>query len=158
MHPRNAGVDNARVLSMESGPVTTLQPVTQSEVSQREKNKYQRLTHTYGLWKIGTDGPGCRAGRGADAESALVGAAGEGGLDRAESGPRSAEIDTLLLWLLSCSALSGSPQPRGLQPARLPCPWDSPGRDTEGAAISFSRGSSPPRDGTCVSSIRSLQH
>ena len=38
-----------------------LQPV-QSEVSQKEKNKYCLLTHMYGIQKNGTDEPICRAG------------------------------------------------------------------------------------------------
>ena len=37
-------------------------------------------------------------------------------------------------------------QPLGLGPARLLCPWDSPGRNLEWVAIPFSRGSSQPRD------------
>ena len=47
-------------------------------------------------------------------------------------------------------------RPYGLQPARLLCPWDFPGKNTgvlEGAAISSSRESSRPRDRTCVSYI-----
>ena len=39
-------------------------------------------------------------------------------------------------------------RPCGLQPARLHCPWDFP---LEGVAISSSRGSSQPRDRTCIS-------
>ena len=31
---------------------------------------------------------------------------------------------------VSHSAVSGSLRPHGLQPARLLCPWDSPGKDT----------------------------
>ena len=31
---------------------------------------------------------------------------------------------------VSCSAVSSSSQPRGLQPARLLCPWDFPGQNT----------------------------
>ena len=31
---------------------------------------------------------------------------------------------------VSCSVVSDSLQPHGLQPARLPCPWDSPGKNT----------------------------
>ena len=31
---------------------------------------------------------------------------------------------------LSCSVMSNSLQPPGLQPARLLCPWDSPGKNT----------------------------
>ena len=37
--------------------------------------------------------------------------------------------------------------------ARLLCPWDSPGKNTGGVAISSSKGSSPPRDWTCVSYV-----
>ena len=54
-----------------------LEPVTQSKVSQKEKNKYHILIHIYGMYKNGTDEPvyktgidrhrertcGCRAGR-----------------------------------------------------------------------------------------------
>ena len=29
------------------------EPITQSEVSQKEKDKYHRLTHIYGIWKEG---------------------------------------------------------------------------------------------------------
>ena len=31
--------------------------------------------------------------------------------------------------MLSCSVVSHSLQPRGLQPTRLLCPWDSPGKN-----------------------------
>ena len=41
--------------------------------------------------------------------------------------------------------------PHGLLPTRLPCPWDFPGKSTGVGAISFSRGSSQPRDRTQVS-------
>ena len=34
-----------------------LEPIMQSEVSQKEKNKYHVLMHTYGIWKDGTDEP-----------------------------------------------------------------------------------------------------
>ena len=34
--------------------------VTQSEVSQKEKNKYHILMHIYGIQKDGTGGPVCR--------------------------------------------------------------------------------------------------
>ena len=44
-------------------------------------------------------------------------------------------------------------QPYGLQPARLLCPWDSPGRNTGVVAISYSRGSSQSRDWTHVSFV-----
>ena len=32
-----------------------LEPVTQSEVNQKEKNKYRILMHIYGIWTNGTD-------------------------------------------------------------------------------------------------------
>ena len=32
--------------------------------------------------------------------------------------------------VLSCSVMSNSLRPRGLQPNRLLCPWDSPGKST----------------------------
>ena len=38
-----------------------LAPVIQSEISQKEKNKYHILTHTYGIYKDGTDEPIGRA-------------------------------------------------------------------------------------------------
>ena len=39
-----------------------LESVIQSEVSQKEKNKYRMLTHIYGILKSGTDEPSGRAG------------------------------------------------------------------------------------------------
>ena len=39
-----------------------LESVIQSEISQKEKNKYHILTHICGIWKNGTDEPICRAG------------------------------------------------------------------------------------------------
>ena len=39
-----------------------LESVIQSEVSQKEKNKYHMLTHIYGILKSGTDEPVGRAG------------------------------------------------------------------------------------------------
>ena len=38
------------------------------------------------------------------------------------------------------SDVSGSMLPHGLEPARLLCPWDSPGKNTGVGAVSFSRG------------------
>ena len=38
-----------------------LEPVIQSEVSQKEKEKYCILTHIYGIQKDGTDETICRA-------------------------------------------------------------------------------------------------
>ena len=42
----------------------------------------------------------------------------------------------LLLLLLSCSVVSDSAEPQIWQPIRLPCPWDSPGKNT-GMACQF---------------------
>ena len=56
--------------------------------------------------------------------------------------------------VLSHSVMSDSLQPHGLQPPRLLCPWDSPGKNTGVVCISSSRVSSQPRDQTCVSCIR----
>ena len=39
-----------------------LESVIQSQVSQKEKNKYSILTHVYGIKKNGTDGPIRRVG------------------------------------------------------------------------------------------------
>ena len=38
-----------------------LEPIKQSEVSQRKKDKYYVLMHVYGIWKDGADEPICRA-------------------------------------------------------------------------------------------------
>ena len=40
-----------------------LEPIIQSEVRQKEKDKYHILTHIYGNWKHGTDDPTCRAAK-----------------------------------------------------------------------------------------------
>ena len=65
--------------------------------------------------------------------------------------------------LLRYSVMSNSLLPHGLQPIRLLCPWNFPGKILEGVAISYSKGSSQPRDRThisCVSCIgrQILQH
>ena len=44
----------------------------------------------------------------------------------------------------------------GLYPTRLLCPWDFPGKNTGLVAISFSRGSSGPRDRTWISCVSYL--
>ena len=38
-----------------------LEPIIQSEVSQKEKDKYHILMHTYGIWKDGTEESNYRA-------------------------------------------------------------------------------------------------
>ena len=52
---------------------------------------------------------------------------------------------------VSCSVVSNSLRPHGLQPSRLISPLNSPGKNTEWVAIPFSRGASRP--GTQVSCI-----
>ena len=39
-----------------------LEHVIQSEISQKEKNKYRILTPIHGIYKDGTDEPTCREG------------------------------------------------------------------------------------------------
>ena len=39
------------------------EPITQSEVSQKEKDKYCVLTHIYGIWKDGNDDPMCETAK-----------------------------------------------------------------------------------------------
>ena len=52
-----------------------------------------------------------------------------------------------------CSVVSDSLQPCGLQPARLLCPWDFPGKDTGVGCNALLQGTFPPRDGACVSCV-----
>ena len=54
---------------------------------------------------------------------------------------------------VSWSVASEPLQPRGPLPTRLLCPWDFSGQNTGVGCISFSRGSSWPRDQTRVSHI-----
>ena len=51
---------------------------------------------------------------------------------RGQKDPLEEDMATLLLLLLllSCFIMSDSVQPHRWQPARLPCPWDSPGKNT----------------------------
>ena len=53
--------------------------------------------------------------------------------------------------VLSHSVVSHSLRLHELEPARLLCPWDFPGKILERVVISYSRGSSRPRDQTHVS-------
>ena len=55
--------------------------------------------------------------------------------------------------VLSHSVVSDSLRPHGLQPSRLFCPWDSPGKKLEWVVMPSSRGSFLPRDWTQVSCI-----
>ena len=61
-------------------------------------------------------------------------------------------LDTLLLLLLfSCSVVSNSLQPYGLQPTRLLCPWDFQGRNTGGGCDFLLQRISQPSNQTHVS-------
>ena len=55
-----------------------LEPMIQSEVSQKEKEKHRILTHRYGIYKNGTDDPICRAARETDIKNRLLDTVGEG--------------------------------------------------------------------------------
>ena len=55
-----------------------LESIVQSEVSQKEKNKYCILTHIYGILKDGTDEPICRAAMETDIENRRVDTKREG--------------------------------------------------------------------------------
>ena len=59
----------------------------------------------------------------------------------------------VLTSMLSCSVVSDSLWSHGLQPARLLCPWDSPGKILEWIAKPSSWGSSQPREDqvSCIS-------
>ena len=59
-------------------------------------------------------------------------------------------------WLCCCWCLVAKSYPtllrhHGLQPTRLLCPWDFPGKSTEVGCPFLLRGSSQPRDQTCIS-------
>ena len=54
-------------------------PVIQSEVSQKEKDKYCILTHTYGIYKDGSNDLTCRAAKETQMlRNRLLDSAGEG--------------------------------------------------------------------------------
>ena len=40
-----------------------LEPIIQSEVSQKEKHQYRILTHIYGIYKDGNDNPVCETAK-----------------------------------------------------------------------------------------------
>ena len=48
------------------------EPIIQGEVSQKEKNKYHIVTHIYGLQKVGTDEPICRAAVDSQTQDRLI--------------------------------------------------------------------------------------
>ena len=55
-----------------------LEPIIQSEVSQKEKYQYSTLTHIYGIQKDGNDNPICETARDTDVENRLWDSVGEG--------------------------------------------------------------------------------
>ena len=55
-----------------------LDPIIQSEVSQKEKHQYTILTHTYGIQKDSNDDPICKAARDTDVKNRLKDFVGEG--------------------------------------------------------------------------------
>ena len=55
-----------------------LEPIIQSEVSQKEKDQYSILTHIYGILKDGNDNPICKTKRDTDAQNRLLSSVGEG--------------------------------------------------------------------------------
>ena len=46
-------------------------------------------------------------------------------------------LPTALVLLFGCSVVSGSLQPHGLQPTRLLCPWNFPGKNMRGLLFPF---------------------
>ena len=46
-----------------------LEPIIQSEVSQKEKQQYSVLTHTYGIQKDGNNDPICKTARDTDVKN-----------------------------------------------------------------------------------------
>ena len=55
-----------------------LEPITQSEVSQKEKHQYSTLMHIYGIQKDGNDDPICESARDTDIKNRLLDSVGEG--------------------------------------------------------------------------------
>ena len=55
-----------------------LERIIQSEVSQKEKDKYCILMHIYGIYKDGNNDPTCRATKETDVKDRLLGRVGEG--------------------------------------------------------------------------------
>ena len=56
-----------------------LEPIIQSEVSQKEKHQYSILTHIYGIQKDGNDNPVCETAKETQMYRSLLDSVGEGG-------------------------------------------------------------------------------
>ena len=59
-------------------------------------------------------------------------------------------LSVLYVYMPSCSVISKSLQPHGLQPARLICPWKFSGRNTGLDCHFLLMGIVPTREQTCV--------
>ena len=56
-----------------------LEPIRQSEVSQKEKHQYSILTHMYGIQKDGNDDPICETAKeDTDVKNSILDSVGEG--------------------------------------------------------------------------------
>ena len=55
-----------------------LEPIIQSEVSQKEKHQYSVLMHIYGIQKDGNNNPVCERTRDTDVQNSLLDSVGEG--------------------------------------------------------------------------------
>ena len=62
-------------------------------------------------------------------------------------------LSCVYIVLTLCSVTQSCPSFCDPTPARLLCPWYFAGKILEWVAISYSRGSSPPRDWICVSCL-----
>ena len=54
-----------------------LEPIIQSEVSQKEKHQYSILMHMYGIQKDGNDDLICKSAKDTDIKNRLLGSVGE---------------------------------------------------------------------------------
>jgi len=55
-----------------------LEPIIQSEVSQKDKHQYCILTHIYGIYKDGSNNLTCKTARDRDVKKRLLDSVGEG--------------------------------------------------------------------------------
>ena len=55
-----------------------LEPIIQSEVSQKEKHQYSTLTSIYGIQKDGNDNTVCETARDSDVQNGLLDSVGKG--------------------------------------------------------------------------------
>ena len=55
-----------------------LEPIIQSEVSQKEKHQYSVLMYIYGIQKDGNDDPICETARDTDVQNIVLDSVGEG--------------------------------------------------------------------------------